>query len=493
MLPRVKPNLIGASPERGGPGKSPVAPTRTAPRCTTRTIDLLGLEPILGCAFQIDVLPLCKASSRPPNEREGPWLSAPLRTSTPRVKPQVRTCRRPPAGISGCTSRGWEATTTSTRSRSSPVARAPTSGTTTATATSTGSARSSAATPATAAPSTARPPRPRSRSSTSTPTGATRIRARSSSPSGSPSWRPATSTTSSSPTRARRRSSRRSRSPATGIGPTAAGSATRSSPARSPTTGPRWVHSPRPGSPRSRCRSSPRCRAARTCPNTNHLRWPVDRDNLWAAERLRDRIEFEGPETVAAVILEPLQNAGGCIPPQEGYFQRVREICDEFGVLLISDEVICSWGRLGHYFGAQRYDYQPDIITTAKALTGAYIPMGAMICSDEVFEPFASGTRVVRPRLDLRRPSGRRGGGAPQPRRLRRRGPLRPRSRAPRASSGRRSRISATSRSSATSEVPGTSTRSSSSRTGTRWRASTTTSRSGSCAASSRASCTGAA
>ncbi len=127
-------------------------------------------------------------------------------------------------------------------------------------------------------------------------------------------------------------------------------------------------------------------------PNTNHLRWPADRDNLWAAERLRDRIEFEGPDTVAAVILEPLQNAGGCIPPQEGYFQRVREICDEFGVLLISDEVICSWGRLGHYFGAQRYEFQPDIITTAKALTGAYIPMGAMIASEEVYEPFSTGS-----------------------------------------------------------------------------------------------------
>ena len=127
-------------------------------------------------------------------------------------------------------------------------------------------------------------------------------------------------------------------------------------------------------------------------PNTNHLRWPADRDNLWAAERLRDRIEFEGPDTVAAVILEPLQNAGGCIPPQDGYFQRVREICDEFGVLLISDEVICSWGRLGHYFGAQRYEFQPDIITTAKALTGAYIPMGAMIASEEVYEPFSTGS-----------------------------------------------------------------------------------------------------
>ncbi len=126
-------------------------------------------------------------------------------------------------------------------------------------------------------------------------------------------------------------------------------------------------------------------------PNTNSYRWPDDRDLLWAAEQLRDRIIFEGPDTVAAVILEPLQNAGGCIPPQEGYFQRVREICDEFGVLLISDEVICSWGRLGHYFGCERYGYQPDMITTAKALTGAYMPMGAVITSDELFEPFATG------------------------------------------------------------------------------------------------------
>ncbi len=126
-------------------------------------------------------------------------------------------------------------------------------------------------------------------------------------------------------------------------------------------------------------------------PNTNSYHWPEGRDPLWAAEAIRDRIEFEGPETVAAVILEPLQNAGGCIPPQEGYFQRVREICDEFGVLLISDEVICSWGRLGHYFGCERYGYQPDMITTAKALTGAYIPMGACIVTDEIFEPFGTG------------------------------------------------------------------------------------------------------
>jgi len=127
-------------------------------------------------------------------------------------------------------------------------------------------------------------------------------------------------------------------------------------------------------------------------PNTNSYHWPADRDPLWAAEAIAERIEFEGPDTVAAVILEPVQNAGGCIPPQDGYFQRVREICDENDVLLISDEVICSWGRLGHYFGCERYGYQPDMITTAKALTGAYVPMGALIVSDEIFEPFSKGT-----------------------------------------------------------------------------------------------------
>ena len=127
-------------------------------------------------------------------------------------------------------------------------------------------------------------------------------------------------------------------------------------------------------------------------PNTNSYHWPADRDPLWAAEKIRERIEFEGPQTVAAVILEPLQNAGGCIPPQEGYFQRVREICDEYDVLLISDEVICAWGRLGRYFGCERYGYQPDIITSAKALTSAYAPMGAMIASERLYEPFSEGT-----------------------------------------------------------------------------------------------------
>src|SRR3954453_20937058 len=123
-------------------------------------------------------------------------------------------------------------------------------------------------------------------------------------------------------------------------------------------------------------------------PNTNRYR----HRGVDPAEAIRHKIESEAPDTVAAVILEPVQNAGGCFTPPDGYFQRVREICDEFDVLLISDEVICSWGRLGEWFGAQRYDYRPDIIPTAKGISSAYAPLGAMICSDAVAAPFLEGT-----------------------------------------------------------------------------------------------------
>jgi adenosylmethionine-8-amino-7-oxononanoate aminotransferase len=123
-------------------------------------------------------------------------------------------------------------------------------------------------------------------------------------------------------------------------------------------------------------------------PNTNLYRLAPGYGAENLAEAVAERIEFEGPDTVAAVIMEPVQNAGGCFTPPDGYFQRVREICDEYGVLLISDEVICAWGRLGEWFGCQRYDYQPDIITTAKGITSAYAPMGAVIASDRVMEPF---------------------------------------------------------------------------------------------------------
>ena len=129
-------------------------------------------------------------------------------------------------------------------------------------------------------------------------------------------------------------------------------------------------------------------------PNTNSYRWQEDRDPLWAADAIEEAITFEGPETVAAVILEPVQNGGGSFVPQDGYFQRVREICDRHGVLLISDEVICSWGRLGHWFGSARYGYEPDLITTAKGITSAYAQLGAVIAADRIAEPFLHGRAI---------------------------------------------------------------------------------------------------
>src|ERR1700733_5536741 len=128
-------------------------------------------------------------------------------------------------------------------------------------------------------------------------------------------------------------------------------------------------------------------------PNTNFYRAEVFADDevafgRWAADEIERAIEREGADTVAAVFLEPVQNAGGCFPPPPGYFARVREICDRHGVLLVSDEVICAFGRLGYWFGADRYSYQPDIITVAKGLTSGYAPLGAMIASDRLMEPF---------------------------------------------------------------------------------------------------------
>ena len=127
-------------------------------------------------------------------------------------------------------------------------------------------------------------------------------------------------------------------------------------------------------------------------PETNHYRCPLCQDephcSLHAADAIEEAILAEGPETIAAVFLEPVQNAGGCFEPPPGYFARVREICDKYGVLLVSDEVICAFGRIGYMFGCQRYGYQPDMITTAKGLTSGYSPLGALLVSDKVAEPF---------------------------------------------------------------------------------------------------------
>jgi adenosylmethionine-8-amino-7-oxononanoate aminotransferase len=133
-------------------------------------------------------------------------------------------------------------------------------------------------------------------------------------------------------------------------------------------------------------------------PNTNFYRAPefVADDwagfGRWAADEIERAILREGPESVAAVFVEPVQNSGGCFPPPPGYFARVREICDRYGVLLVSDEVICAFGRLGYYFGAERYGYLPDIITFAKGVTSGYAPLGGMMVSDRLMEPFINGS-----------------------------------------------------------------------------------------------------
>ncbi|MBB1242066.1 aspartate aminotransferase family protein [Streptomyces durbertensis] len=138
---------------------------------------------------------------------------------------------------------------------------------------------------------------------------------------------------------------------------------------------------------------------AHKVPNTNIYRAPLHGDDpeafgRWAADQIEQQILFEGPETVAAVFLEPVQNAGGCFPPPPGYFQRVREICDQYDVLLVSDEVICAFGRLGTVFACDKFDYVPDIITCAKGMTSGYSPIGATIISDRIAEPFYKGDNV---------------------------------------------------------------------------------------------------
>ncbi|WEK60432.1 MAG: aspartate aminotransferase family protein [Candidatus Microbacterium colombiense] len=134
-------------------------------------------------------------------------------------------------------------------------------------------------------------------------------------------------------------------------------------------------------------------------PNTNFYRAAemggpaddIEAFGRWAADRIEEMILFEGADTVAAVFLEPVQNSGGCFPPPPGYFARVREICDRHDVLLVSDEVICAFGRLGHTFACTGLGYVPDMITCAKGMTSGYSPIGATIVSDRIYEPFSKG------------------------------------------------------------------------------------------------------
>src|SRR5581483_10737241 len=132
--------------------------------------------------------------------------------------------------------------------------------------------------------------------------------------------------------------------------------------------------------------------------NTNRYHRPPEETEeeftAFLLDDLEEAIQQAGPSTVAMVIFEPVQNAGGSYTPPAGYFQGVREICDTYGILLCADEVICGFGRLGDWFGSNRYDIRPDLITSAKGLSSSYAAIGAVLAADRVFEAFDSGTEM---------------------------------------------------------------------------------------------------
>lgn len=133
--------------------------------------------------------------------------------------------------------------------------------------------------------------------------------------------------------------------------------------------------------------------------NTNRFRAPDGHDESAFCARLLEEIErtiqAEGPDTIAMMIMEPIQNAGGGLTPPEGYWPGLREICDRHGILLVADEVISGFGRLGEWFASTRYGGRPDVITIAKGLTSAYAPMGAVLVADRVAAPLYEPRRPL--------------------------------------------------------------------------------------------------
>jgi adenosylmethionine-8-amino-7-oxononanoate aminotransferase len=131
--------------------------------------------------------------------------------------------------------------------------------------------------------------------------------------------------------------------------------------------------------------------------NTNRYHRPLgeteEEFTAFLLQELDEAIEQTGPETVAMVIMEPVQNAGGSFTPPDGYFRGVREICDRYGILLCADEVITAFGRLGHWFASERYDIRPDIVTCAKGLSSAHAAIGAVVASERLAEPFLEDSR----------------------------------------------------------------------------------------------------
>jgi adenosylmethionine-8-amino-7-oxononanoate aminotransferase len=128
--------------------------------------------------------------------------------------------------------------------------------------------------------------------------------------------------------------------------------------------------------------------------NTNRFHRPPEETEAQFTQilltELEEAIEQAGPETVAMVIFEPVQNAGGSFTPPAGYFQGVREICDRYGILLCADEVITGFGRTGAWFGSEKYDIRPDLVTTAKGLSSSYAAIGAVLVADKVYDAFGS-------------------------------------------------------------------------------------------------------
>ncbi len=119
----------------------------------------------------------------------------------------------------------------------------------------------------------------------------------------------------------------------------------------------------------------------RHVPNTRQCISPegTPAEDLSCVRAIEETIQAEGPETISMIIAEPIQNGGGALVPPVGYWQELRRICDQYGVLLVADEVICSFGRFGHWFASERHGVVPDMITFAKGVTSAYQPLGGVV------------------------------------------------------------------------------------------------------------------
>jgi adenosylmethionine-8-amino-7-oxononanoate aminotransferase len=152
------------------------------------------------------------------------------------------------------------------------------------------------------------------------------------------------------------------------------------------------------GIPAIRTPFEPLVSEVRHVSNTNRYHRPPEETEAQFTRFLLDELEQAilsmGPQTVCLVHMEPVQNAGGCFTPPEGYWAGVREICDRYDILLSADEVITAFGRVGHWFGSERYDIRPDIVTIAKGLSSSYGAIGGVVATERVMEPFMGATSM---------------------------------------------------------------------------------------------------